>query len=152
MIDQFSGINVRHAATENKASLLYALSLGISIGLQNGLFSLLYLATAELYARWPEYEYTGNERTFICMFVYMFGAFTAANASALGPDIGKAKKAAVKIFSIIERPTKIDALAKAKTNPPTELFNGTIEFRNVWFRYPARLEKWVFKGLNLKIE
>lgn len=30
-------------------------------------------------------------------------------------------------------------------------FKGEIEFRNVWFRYPTRLQQWVFKGLNLKI-
>lgn len=30
-------------------------------------------------------------------------------------------------------------------------FRGEIEFKDVWFRYPARLQQWVFKGLNLKI-
>jgi len=30
-------------------------------------------------------------------------------------------------------------------------FDGIIEFKNVWFRYPTRKDEWVFKGLNLKI-
>jgi ATP-binding cassette subfamily B (MDR/TAP) protein 1 len=30
-------------------------------------------------------------------------------------------------------------------------FKGEIEFRNVWFRYPARKSDWVLKGLNLTI-
>ena len=30
-------------------------------------------------------------------------------------------------------------------------FRGEIEFKDVWFRYPTRLQQWVFKGLNLKI-
>ena len=54
----------------------------------------------------------------------------------------------------MDRPTKINAIddipdAK-KCN--RESFAGQIEFRNVWFRYPTRLEEWVFRGLNLTIE
>ena len=30
-------------------------------------------------------------------------------------------------------------------------FKGTIEFQNVWFRYPTRKNDWILKGLNLKI-
>lgn len=47
---------MRQARTEDKASLMYALSLGISVALQNGIFALLYLASAELYAKWPTEE------------------------------------------------------------------------------------------------
>ena len=36
-----------------------------------------------------------------------------------------------------------------KINPET--FVGNIEFKDVWFRYPAKLNQWVLKGLNLKI-
>ena len=32
-----------------------------------------------------------------------------------------------------------------------KIFRGTIEFKDVWFRYPTRKDDWVFKGLNLKI-
>jgi ATP-binding cassette, subfamily B (MDR/TAP), member 1 len=64
--------------------------------------------------------------------------------------------AAEKIFKMINTPSKIDALAddeesKNKTET-SENFRGEIEFKNVWFRYPSRLDDWVFKGLNLKIE
>jgi ATP-binding cassette subfamily B (MDR/TAP) protein 1 len=31
-------------------------------------------------------------------------------------------------------------------------FQGSIEFRDVWFRYPRRKEDFVLRGLNLKIE
>ena len=30
-------------------------------------------------------------------------------------------------------------------------FQGQIEFKDVWFRYPTKLQQWVFKGLNLTI-
>ena len=102
---------MRQARTEDKASFMYALSLGISVALQNGVFGLLYLAAAELHAEWPDTEVTQMGNMFIGMFVFIFGAFTAAQGASLGPDIGKAKKAATKIFTIIALPSKIDALA-----------------------------------------
>ena len=50
-------------------------------------------------------------------------------------------------------PSEIDVMAedqKSKKKVP-EQFNGEIEFKDVWFRYPTRLNHWVLKGFNLKI-
>ena len=88
---------------------------------------------------------------FIGMFVFIFGAFTAAQGASMGPDVAKATKSAAKIFSVIRRPSTIDPLSEEGTTPYSGAFNGTIEFKDVWFRYPTRLQQWVFKGLNLKI-
>lgn len=67
--------------------------------------------------------------------------------------MGKAKKAAVKIFTYIDTQPKINALEipKEAIKIDRKTFRGEIEFRNVWFRYPTRKNEWVFKGLNLKI-
>ncbi|KAH6584899.1 hypothetical protein BASA60_000776 [Batrachochytrium salamandrivorans] len=32
------------------------------------------------------------------------------------------------------------------------LFIGKIEFRDVWFRYPSRINRWILQGLNLIIQ
>ena len=91
---------------------------------------------------------------FIAMFCFVFGAFTAAQSMSMGPDLNKATKAAQKIFLVMRRPSMVDPLSdetKAATPVPAEGFRGEIEFRDVWFRYPTRLQQWVFKGLNLKI-
>ncbi len=47
---------------------------------------------------------------FICIFAMNFGAMASGQANQFGPDIGKAKSAAMKIFSIFERPTSITAM------------------------------------------
>jgi len=89
------------------------------------------------------------------MFLIVFGAFTAAQALSMGPDINKGKAAALKIFRTIKLPSKIDVLSdnlKSKKSINSETFRGKIEFKDVWFRYPARLDQWVFKGLNLTVE
>jgi len=91
------------------------------------------------------------------MFIFIFGAFTAAQSSSMGPDIQKAKKAALKIFQIMRRPSEIDVLdnegnyTSQGNAVDAKSFKGEIEFKDVWFRYPTRLEQWIFKGLNLKI-
>ena len=45
---------------------------------------------------------------YIAMFLIIFGAFTAAQTAAIGPDVGKAKRAGNKIFTMIRIPSKID--------------------------------------------
>jgi len=111
-------------------------------------------AGAELYGIWPDYEYTRPDKTFIAMFLIIFGGFSAAGASAMGPDIKKAKRAAIKIFTTIRLPSKIDVMSDdlASKTAVTKDFRGKIEFKDVWFRYPSRLNQWIFKGLNLTIE
>ena len=61
----------------------------------------------------------------------------------------------MKIYSTIDVASKIDVMAEDQAQarqivPST--FKGEIEFKEVWFRYPTRLEQWIFKGLNLKIK
>jgi ABC-type multidrug transport system fused ATPase/permease subunit len=67
--------------------------------------------------------------------------------------MGKAKKAAVKIFSYIDQGTKINGvdIPTDKITIDKSTFKGEIEFRDIWFRYPTRKNEWVFKGLNLKL-
>lgn len=124
---------------------------GFSQFVQNAVFALLYWAGA----MFQKNEGTQNgENLFIATFAMMFGSFAAGQANQYGPDMGKAKKAGTTIFTYIELGTKINAVDIEKdaveVNPQT--FQGEIELKNVWFRYPTRKNEWVFKGLNLKIK
>lgn len=56
LIDEFSAINIRQAKADDKAAKWYALSLAISVAVQNGVFALLYLAIGELAAAYPDTE------------------------------------------------------------------------------------------------
>ena len=55
----------------------------------------------------------------------------------------------------MDYPSQIDAQAtavdttKIKCDPNT--FQGKVEFKDVWFRYPSRKEDFVLRGLNLCI-
>jgi ATP-binding cassette subfamily B (MDR/TAP) protein 1 len=146
---------MRKAAVAKKAAFWKALALGMSVGVQNGIFGIFYLAAGELAAAYPTYEYTQPKAMYIAMFLIIFGAFTAATSSSMGPDEAKAKRSATKIFKIIRTPSKVDVMAddlKDKKQCQAKGFSGKIEFKKVWFRYPARLNQWIFKGLDLTID
>ncbi len=83
----------------------------------------------------------------------LFGAFGAGQANSYGPDVGKAITAAIKIFKIIDTPSEIDAVQIPNDSLDIpENFQGEIQFKDVWFRYPLRPKHWVFRGLNLTIK
>ena len=44
----------------------------------------------------------------LATFSFIFGAFAAAQAISMGPDVKKATAAAMKIFQIMRTPSKID--------------------------------------------
>ena len=91
-------------------------------------------------------------KIFICIWVVLMGAYSASSANNNAPDLPKGKKAAVKIFRIIDTPTKINAVDAAKTpESKQEPFKGRIEFKDLWFRYPSRPDQWILKGFNLTI-
>lgn len=66
--------------------------------------------------------------------------------------MGKALKAAVKIFNVMDETSKCDAtLDDPNKIIIGEEFIGKIEFKDVWFRYPTRKNEWVLKNFNLTI-
>lgn len=108
LIKTFGAINDRQAIADNKSAKCYAISLALSVSVNNGSFAILYIAMAELFAAYPNYEYTKFDAQMVAMFVFIFGAFTAAQSISMGPDIKKATKAAMKIFQIMRTPSKVD--------------------------------------------
>ena len=78
LIEQFQAINDRASEAEEKKAKWYAISLSLSIAINNGSFALLYIAMAELYAEWPHYEYTRYDKMMLATFSFIFGAFAAA--------------------------------------------------------------------------
>jgi len=122
---------------------------GYSNFVQNVAFSIVFLF-GSMFIKELDAD---PENTFIAIFVIMFAAFGAGQAQQFGPSTGKAMKAAMRIFSIIDEPSEICIDDKEESNVVTEdeNFSGTIEFRNVWFRYPTRPDVWILKDFSLKI-
>ncbi|KAI1085644.1 multidrug resistance protein [Whalleya microplaca] len=86
---------------------------------------------------------------FVCFMSVIFGAQSAGTVFSFAPDMGKAHHAAGELKTLFDRKPAIDSWSS--DGDPVESVEGTIEFRDVHFRYPTRPEQPVLRGLNLTI-
>ncbi|CDM28159.1 hypothetical protein DTO013E5_3927 [Penicillium roqueforti] len=89
-------------------------------------------------------------RFFVCFSEILFGAQSAGTVFSFSPDMGKAKNAAAEFLKLFERRPTIDTWSEAGEN--LDHCEGTIEFKDVHFRYPTRPEQPVLRGLNLTVK
>ena len=76
-----------------------------------------------------------------------------SSISTVGPAmkaIAQARVAGGKVLAVVNRKSEIDHESKKGETP--DYVTGKIEFKDVYFNYPANKEKPVLKGLNLIIE
>lgn len=83
-------------------------------------------------------------------FAVTIGAFSISMISPSMKAITQARVAGGKVLSVINRKSQIDHEDKSGDKPTS--VRGVIEFKNVYFNYPANREKPVLQGLDLIIE
>ncbi len=145
------------------------IAFGFSQFVKMSVFAVLYYAAAQFLQR-GYISLADTDKVFMAIFCIMFGAQASGQAQSFGPDLGKAKTAAAKVFGIIDTPSEIEpannlTMVESRIrntyleSPPdagTPLTSsgiiGDIEFEDVWFRYPTRKNEWVLKGLSLRIK
>ena len=93
-------------------------------------------------------EYT-EFQFFVCFSAIIFGAQSAGTIFSFAPDMGKAKHAANELKTLFDRKPEIDSWSP--DGERISQVDGTIEFRNVHFRYPTRPEQPVLRGLDLVV-
>ncbi|KAH8794089.1 P-loop containing nucleoside triphosphate hydrolase protein [Hyaloscypha finlandica] len=124
-----------------KSSLLYAAS-------QSLMFACVALGFWYGGNRIADREYTIFQ-FFVCFSAVIFGAQSAGTIFSFAPDMGKAKQAAQELKILFDRKPAIDSWSQDGAR--LESVEGTIEFRDVHFRYPTRPEQPVLRGLNLTV-
>ncbi|KAK9472684.1 P-loop containing nucleoside triphosphate hydrolase protein [Dipodascopsis tothii] len=87
---------------------------------------------------------------FISFIATVFGSQSAGIVFSFAPNMGKARQATNNIKRLFDRRPVVDAWS-TEGKVPTDI-SGAIEFRNVHFRYPTRMEVPVLRGLNLDIK
>jgi ATP-binding cassette subfamily B (MDR/TAP) protein 1 len=101
---------IRLLEGQKEQSIREAHWIGITYGLSQfsiyGMMAALFYTGAQFLKEYKE----NPVDMFITIFAMNFGALASGQANQFGPDIAKAKAAALKIFSIIEQPTQITAL------------------------------------------
>lgn len=94
----------------------------------------------------PEYK---PSTLIIVFFNVMLGAMGIGQTAPYFEAFALARGAAGKVFSIIERVPTIDSSSKSGKMP--ESFFGTIALKNVHFKYPARPDVPILRGVTLDI-
>ncbi|CAN8097022.1 unnamed protein product [Discula destructiva] len=92
---------------------------------------------------------------FVVFSEVIFGAQSAGTIFSFAPDIGKARSSAAELKRLFDRQPKIDTWSEAGehiSKHEKNAIQGTIEFRDVHFRYPTRPDVPVLRGLNLQVQ
>jgi ATP-binding cassette subfamily B (MDR/TAP) protein 1 len=87
---------------------------------------------------------------FVVFAEIIFSVQSAGTVFNFAGDMGKAKNAAAELIKLFDRQPKVDPWSK--DGEKMEHVDGTIEFRDVHFRYPSRPDVPVLRGLNLTIK
>ncbi|KAK8019301.1 P-loop containing nucleoside triphosphate hydrolase protein [Apiospora arundinis] len=136
-------------ASQQRASLISILKSSILYAASQ---SLLFLAFALGF--WYGGSLIGKHeydmfQFFVCFSAIIFGAQSAGSVFSFAPDMGKAHQAAAELKTLFDRKPAIDAWSS--DGERLESVDGTVEFRDVHFRYPTRPEQPVLRGLNLTV-
>lgn len=86
---------------------------------------------------------------FICFTEIIFGAQSAGTIFSFAGDMSKAKNAANELRTLVDLKPSIDHWST--DGEQVTHVDGTIEFRDVHFRYPTRAEVPVLRGLNITV-
>ncbi|KAJ1335554.1 ATP-binding cassette subfamily B (MDR/TAP) member 1 [Microdochium nivale] len=86
---------------------------------------------------------------FVCFMAVVFGAQSAGTIFSFAPDMGKAHHSAGQLKTLFDRKPVVDTWTQ--DGERLEQVDGTLEFRDVHFRYPTRPEQPVLRGLNLTV-
>ncbi|KAH8602394.1 P-loop containing nucleoside triphosphate hydrolase protein [Bisporella sp. PMI_857] len=125
-----------------KSSLLYAAS-------QSLMFACVALGFWYGGKRIASGEYTMFQ-FFVAFSSVIFGAQSAGTIFSFAPDMGKAKQAAQELKILFDRKPAIDTWSEEGADITN--VEGTVEFRDVHFRYPTRPEQPVLRGLSLSVK
>ncbi|KAL1878822.1 hypothetical protein VTK73DRAFT_7475 [Phialemonium thermophilum] len=86
---------------------------------------------------------------FIVFSSVIFGAQSAGSVFSFAPDMGKAAESSRALKALFDRKPTIDTWSQEGTK--VDEIEGSVEFRDVHFRYPTRPEQPVLRGLDLTV-
>ncbi|KAJ3261916.1 Multidrug resistance protein 1 [Chytriomyces hyalinus] len=86
------------------------------------------------------------------IFAVIFTAMSLGQASSLAPNYVKAKLAALNIFDILDRTSRINPTSTEGTTEIASNVKGYAEVKDGVFKYPARPDVPVLQGLNVSAQ
>ncbi|KAM0246491.1 hypothetical protein ACHAQJ_010192 [Trichoderma viride] len=89
---------------------------------------------------------------FVCFMGIIYSAQSAGSFFSLAPDMGKAHASAMALKKLFDQTPKIDTWSQEGQYLCENDIQGTVEFRDIHFRYPTRPEQPILRGLSLTIK
>uniref|UniRef100_A0A8B9KPH6 ATP-binding cassette, sub-family B (MDR/TAP), member 5 n=1 Tax=Astyanax mexicanus TaxID=7994 RepID=A0A8B9KPH6_ASTMX len=132
-----------------KSALCKAPIYGITFALAQAIPYLVNAAVFRFGAWLIAHCHTQYENVFLVFSVIIFAAMSIGQSSSFAPDFAKAKVAAGRILSLLEKTPEIDIYSEAGDKPMN--FKGDIEFHELHFSYPTRPNIKILQGLNVSV-
>lgn len=145
MAEKYEGILERALKGGVKQSLISGVGLGIFGFCIFGAFGLAFYFGSWL-VQWGRYD---GGKVIGVFFAILIGAFSLSGMSPLITAVWTAQGAAYQIFETIDRKSPINYEDEGGQKPGK--VEGEIEFRNVDFVYPTRLEVKILENFSLTI-
>eukprot|EP00118_Oscarella_pearsei_P021466 m.241042 g.241042 ORF g.241042 m.241042 type:complete len:1331 (+) comp40199_c0_seq19:2286-6278(+) len=131
----------------NKKAMTSGLVLAVTFLVIFGIYAVGFWFAGYLIRK----ELTSGGKALTTFFAVIMGAFSLGHAAPNIEIINSARGAALRVFAIEDRISKIDPMSEEGEKPDDKTIKGNIEFKNVQFTYPARSEAEVLKGVTLKV-
>ncbi|KAM0863783.1 hypothetical protein ACQ4PT_044353 [Festuca glaucescens] len=122
---------------------------GVGYGFSFALLFCFYAVSFYIRARFVHNGTAEVGQVFKVFFALTMMAVGVSQSSSLARDFSKVQDAAVSIFRIIDRISKIDA--SSEVGRTLDTVEGNIELQHVSFKYPARTDVQIFRDLCLRI-
>eukprot|EP00917_Polyrhabdina_sp_WS-2016_P031773 GHVP01067800.1.p1 GENE.GHVP01067800.1~~GHVP01067800.1.p1 ORF type:complete len:1342 (-),score=300.08 GHVP01067800.1:581-4555(-) len=147
IVKEFETVAHKGYVEGRKEAYILGFFWGFTQFLTFGAQSLAFWYAGELVTR-GEIPINQIEQIMKAIFALLFAAMGTGQASSFMTDTAKAKKAAKRVFYMIDRNSPIDA-----RDPSGKVgsVDQQIEMQNVAFVYPQRKDVTIFKNLDLKI-
>ncbi|CAK7345688.1 unnamed protein product [Dovyalis caffra] len=130
----------------NKQSWYAGVGLFVSQFLTSALIAVICWYGGKLLLR----QQITYKHLFQIFFILVSTGRVIAETASMTADLSKGTSALESVFRILQRETKMDPENSDGIKP--ENMNGEIEFKQVYFNYPARPKQIILRGLDLKIE
>jgi len=109
---------------------------------------ILLISRYHLAHKYCHYHLLADD-VFQVIFALVMAIFVVSQASALASDATKARAAAISIFSILDKKSKIDS--SSDDGMTLENVTGIIDYNNISFKYPSRPDVQIFSDFTLHI-
>ena len=129
-----------------KAAVKYAMSAGVAHPAEMLLYALVFYYGGGLLRKG---EIAVGD-ILVCLICVIVGAMQLALIGTFLEPIAKARAAAFGIFSVIDRPSKIDGLSEEGIKKEERGLDGFVALDNVVFAYPSAPNISVLNGLSLQ--